>query len=161
MINEVQYDTAQSGDDSAWEWIELLNTTGGPVSLDGWTVEDNSAADPLPEGLTLPSGGFLVLAASASFYDNFPDYSGPIAFIADGRIGGGLSNTGDRVILRDSTGVVMDAMSYGGDSSQLDPPCPDVAAGHSLERSPAGHDTDQASDFVDQSNPTPGQGVGR
>ncbi|MCK4362889.1 MAG: hypothetical protein KAW13_06360, partial [Dehalococcoidia bacterium] len=74
-------------------------------------------------------------------------------------IGRGLSNDGDRLILEDSAETVIDAISYGDDDTIMLPPCQDVAAGNSLERQPAGLDTDQASDFVDNPNPTPGSGL--
>ena len=53
----------------------------------------------------------------------------------------------------------IDALSYGDNDAIMLPPCQDIAAGHSLERQPAGLDTDQASDFVDNPNPTPGYGL--
>ena len=110
--------------------------------------------------LTLPSGAFAVVAGRvASFMVNFPGFSGLIVEMPDGTIGNGLGNTGDRLLLRDSRGVLIDALSYGDNTSVFDPPCPAVAAGHSLERRPAGYDTGQASDFVDNASPSPGQGL--
>jgi hypothetical protein len=109
--------------------------------------------------LTLPSHGFAVIAATQDFETNFPDFTGTIVFIEDGQIGNGLSNAGDCLILEDSASSIIDALSYGDNDSIMLPPCQDVAAGHSLERQPAGLDTDQASDFVDNPNPTPGSGL--
>ncbi|HID87174.1 MAG TPA: hypothetical protein EYP55_07310, partial [Anaerolineae bacterium] len=158
VINEVLYDPPQSGPDAPYEWLELTNTTAYTLSLAGWTIGDSSATDPLPVE-SIPPGSFLVIAASPEFFANFPDHAGPIAFLADGTIGNGLANDGDRLILRDDQGTIIDALSYGDDTSVFDPPCPDVAPGHSLERSPAGHDTDRADDFVDQAAPSPGQPI--
>jgi hypothetical protein len=67
--------------------------------------------------------------------------------MADGRIGSGLSNEGDRIILKDSAGCIIGAISYGTDTTYTS--LPDVAAGHSLERSPAG------GSFIDNPNPSP------
>ncbi|MCK4723423.1 MAG: hypothetical protein KAT75_08960, partial [Dehalococcoidia bacterium] len=83
-----------------------------------------------------------------------------IVFVADGNIGNGLNNDGDHLILMDSTERVIDALSYGDDTTIMLPSCLDVAGGHSLERQPAGLDTDQASDFVDNGAPSPGHGLG-
>jgi hypothetical protein len=47
-------------------------------------------------------------------------------------------------------------MSYGNATTFFDPPCPDVATDHSLERSPANVDTDTAEDWIDQELPDPG-----
>jgi len=158
VINEFQYDTVQGGNDAHFEWLELLNRTGRTISLANWRIEDNSGSDYIP-GFQLSPGGFAVLAASDDFYQNFPNFTGDIAFIYDGAIGGGLSNSGDRIYLLDSTGKVIDAVSYGSDEAAFSPSCPNVAAGHSLERRPAGFDTNKASDFVDNGNPTPGLGL--
>jgi hypothetical protein len=158
VINEIQYDPPQEGTDTAFEWVELLNHTGQTIDLTGWRISDNHETDPLPT-LTLPPGGFAVVAARTDFYTNFPNFSGNIVFMADGSIGNGLSNTGDRVILLDPTGKIIDALSYGDDNTIMSPPCQDVPEGHSLERRPAGLDTNQASDFVDNATPSPGYGL--
>lgn len=114
------------------------------------------STDVISPTVTIPVGGCVVIAASEDFYTNYPDFTGDIVFIADGRIGSGLGNTGDRLILKDSEGTVIDQMSYGTDTTAFDPPCSDVDAGHSLERSPANVDTDTAEDWIDQESPNPG-----
>jgi hypothetical protein len=158
VINEVQYDSLQSGADAQFEWVELFNCTNEPVELVGWIISDNYGSDAIPS-LTLPPHGFAVIAATQDFYTNFPDFIGTIVFIEDGCIGNGLSNKGDRLILEDSIATIIDALSYGDNDTIMLPSCQDVAAGHSLERQPAGMDTDRASDFVDNPNPTPGYGL--
>jgi hypothetical protein len=156
VINEVQYDPPQTGTTELdYEWFELYNADSQPVSLAGWTIADNNASDSLPN-LNIPPGGFAVIAATASFSQNFPVPS-LFGTIADGKIGHGLSNNGDRLILRDPAGATIDALSYGTDTTELNPAAPDVAPGHSLERFPAGLDTGTAADFIDQPNPSPGQ----
>jgi len=146
IINEVQYDPPQSGTDAAWEWVELYNPTNASVDLSGWTIGDNAANDSVPS-FFLPPGKFAIIAAAANFSDNFPGCTCTIVYMADGAIGNGLNNTGDRVILKDSAGTTIDAISYGTDTTYTT--LPDVAAGHSLERSPAG------GSFIDNPNPSP------
>jgi hypothetical protein len=158
IINEIQYDPPQTGVDASFEWLELLNCTSQTIDLTNWKISDNHDADTI-SSLTIPPGGFAVVAASADFYSNFPDFSGNIVFIADTSIGNGLSNTGDRLTLLDPTGKIIDALSYGDDDTIMLPPCQDVPEGHSLERQPAGLDTNQASDFVDNTTPSPGYGL--
>ena len=126
------------------------------MELTDWTISDNVSTDVISPTVTIPVGGCLVVAASEDFYTNYPDFTGDIVFIADGKIGNGLGNTDDRLILKDSEGTVIDQMSYGTDTMAFDPPCPDVEAGHSLERSPANVDTDTAADWIDQEFPNPG-----
>ena len=146
MINEVQYDPPQSGTDADWEWVELYNPTNATVDLSGWTIRDNAANDSVPS-FFLPPGKFAIIAAAANFSDNFPGCSCTIVYMADGAIGNGLRNTGDRVQLKDSVGTTIDAISYGTDTTYTT--LPNVAAGHSLERSPAG------GSFVDNPDPSP------
>lgn len=149
LINEVHNNPLQPGSDTAWEWVELYNPGIEAIDLIGWKISDNNAADDIP-ALNLPAGELIVVAASGNFSDNFPDYDGAIVFIADGRIGNGLGNGGDRLILKDSAGTTIDEMSYGDDDSITSPPWPDVADGHSLERSPCG------GPFIDNDAPTLG-----
>jgi hypothetical protein len=156
LINEVYYDPLQTGTDASYEWFELLNRTSRTLDLTGWSVIDNHGSDDMPP-LILPPGGLGVVAAGPAFYDEFPSFHGSIAFIADGRIGNGLSNGGDRLSLLDPMGGVIDELSYGDDSALMSPPCPGVDAGHSLERRLPGLDTDQASDFVENDEPTPAE----
>jgi Lamin Tail Domain/Carbohydrate binding domain len=158
VINEIQYNPPQIGADHAFEWIELLNRTNQTADLTGWKIADNNESDPFPS-LILPSGGFAIVAAGSDFYVNFPSFEGNIVFIADGSIGNGLSNTSDRLTLIDPTGKIVDALSYGDDSTIMSPPCQNVAEGHSLERQPPGFDTNRASDFVDNAAPSPGYGL--
>jgi hypothetical protein len=156
-INEVLYDPAQPGDEAGNEWLELYNAGSEPVDLGDWTISDNGAGDRLPP-LTLPPGAFAVIAASEAFRSTYPAFDGSLLALDGGKIGNGLGDKGDRLILRDSAGRLADALSYGEDDTILSPPASAVAGGHSLERSPPGHDTDSAADFVDNPRPSPGTG---
>lgn len=158
VINEVQYDPSQGSDDSAFEWLELMNRTSQPINLTGWKITDNHETDDIPS-LTLPPDSFVVVASGSSFYVNYPNFDGIVVFMADGCIGNGLSNTGDRLILTDTTGQIIDSLSFGDDDTVMSPSCPDVAEGHSLERQPAGLDTNRSSDFADNTSPSPGHGL--
>ena len=152
LINEVQYDPPQSGhEEHRFEWVELYNPTNNVIEIQGWSLTDNVESDLVPS-LTLPQGGFAVIAASEGFHANFPDFEGAVVFVQDGRIGNGLNNDGDCLILKDSSGDVIDAISYGDDSSS-GTHHPGVAEGRSVERSPPGEG------LVDNPSPTPGRGL--
>ncbi len=156
VIHEVAYDPPAPGNDAAYEWFELQNRTDHPVSLAGWAIADNAARDALP-AIVLPPGGFVVIAARvANFMEDHPNFAGIVAEIAGGRIGNGLANTGDRLLLYDPSGAQVDALSYGSDASVFNPPARAVPEGHSLEREPGMPDTDTAADFVDRFPPSPG-----
>lgn len=151
VVNEVQYDPPQEGlDERDFEWVELYNPTDGAIDIHGWTLADNHGSDAIPP-LDLPPQGFAVLAASERFLDNFPDLDATVLFLHSG-IGNGLSNDGDRVVLRDCEGNIIDAVCYGGDTSQATHHG-GVGEGHSIERSPP------ADGFVDNGAPTPGRGL--
>ncbi|MCJ7492032.1 MAG: lamin tail domain-containing protein, partial [Dehalococcoidia bacterium] len=158
-VNEVTYDPVQPGDEAAFEWLELYNAGGEPVDLAGWTLIDNSESDELPP-LVLGTRSYIVVAASELFRDGHPLVDSPIAVIEDGRIGSGLANKGDHVLLFDPSGRLADGVSWGDDESVLSPAVAAVAPGHSIERSSPGRDTDTAADFVDNGNPSPGRGIG-
>ena len=154
VINEVFYNAPSGWSEPADEWIELYNNTDQDVDLAYWVVEDNVDRFVLPDDAVIPARGYLVLAYDrASFHTHW----GLVA-IAYGPTAGNLrlSNTGDRLILKTSEGSVVDQMSYGDDKSVLDPPCSDVPSGYSLEREPAGFDTNRATDFIKQEFPSPG-----
>ena len=68
-----------------------------------------------------------------------------------------LRNSGDAVLILDDGDAIVDAMSYGDETTFFDPPCPGVSAGHSLERSPVNVDTGTAEDWIDQESPGPGE----
>lgn len=154
-VNEVMYAPAEGG----CEWLELYNAADSPVVLQGWTVADNRATDILPP-LALPARSFAVVAADETpFRKAHPGFTAALLPIADGRIGNGLADGGDRIALRDAEGRLVDALSYGDDASVLSPSAPSVAPGHSIERSPAGADSDSANDFVDNPRPSPGAAI--
>ncbi len=155
LLSEVLYDAVQSGVDSNWEWIEIHNPTGAAVDLAGWAVGDAGAQDALP-AFTLGPGGYVVVVADeTSFRENHPGFTGHLLDL-NGPIGAGLSNTGDALRLYAPDAVLVDAMSYGSDTSAFAPACPTVAPGQSLARVPPDRDTDTRDDWLAQAIPNPG-----
>ena len=82
---------------SGKEFIELLNT-GPPLDLSGWRLsDDDTRADrqfSFPSATTLPTNGYLVL-----FGGGRPRDIPGLVFADAGRIGNGLTNNGDRILL--------------------------------------------------------------
>jgi PKD repeat protein len=156
VINEVEYNIIQSG-----EWFELYNNTDISITLSGWKIIDNQGIGDIIPDLIIEPHGFAVVAATSSGFTGFYDATGlNVVYLNDGKIGNGLANSGDILILKDSDNQEIDKISYGGNEDGLNPPIPNVAgSGHSLERCPVGQDTNSASDFIDQDSPTPGQGI--
>ena len=132
LINEVMYDPPQAGTDSAWEWFELYNACDETVELVEWGIRDNNGYDVIPP-LNISSYGFAVIAASDRLFENHSEYDGTIVFIEDGKIGGnGLSNSGDRLILTDGSGQIIDELSYGTDDTITLSPMKKVGECHSM-----------------------------
>ncbi len=129
VISEVLYDAVETGVDTAHEWVELYNTSSAWIEARRWTLSDNNLTDQLAE-FSLPPRGVVVLTTRPlQALDG-----ATVVIIDDGSLGNGLANTGDRLVLRDSYGNVLDALSWGNDASVFNPPCAAVAPGHSLER---------------------------
>jgi len=155
LLSEVVYDAPQPGTDSDYEWLEVFNAGTVDVSLAGWMVGDNAGQDTIP-AFTLAPGEYLIIAATAAgFAVNHLDFTGHLVSLED-TIGNGLGNTGDVLRLLAPDGTVVDAMSYGTNTSAFAPSCPGVAAGQSLARVPSWLDTDTAADWAPQQLPNPG-----
>ena len=173
LISEVFYDTPGTDEDE--EWIEIYNPTASAIDLSVYKIGDEEEEGKgegmyqFPPEASTPSGGVIVIALKATgfhaLYGFNPDYevtdtdpSVPdmikYSTWATGKIA--LSNSGDEVLILNGGDALVDAMSYGDKTTYFNPPCPDVAAGHSLERSPANVDTDTAADWIDQEFPKPG-----
>jgi hypothetical protein len=119
---------------SGGEWVELFNTLSVPLLLTGWSIEDNNDDDVVPT-IAIPSKGLAVLAPSLDLFGEFPDIGTHVSIIEDGRLGNGLNDTGDRLILRDGSGRIIDAVSYGSDASLWALPLPQGGSRpYSLER---------------------------
>lgn len=97
IINEIAWmGTSESAND---EWMELYNTGGEEVSLEGWVLE---AADGTPQinlsGTISASGFFLLERTDDETVPGIP---------ADQIYTGALGNGGEDLILKDASGVVV------------------------------------------------------
>lgn len=121
VINEVMINPAAVAD-SAGEYVELFNSGSSAVEVGGWSLKDDGGnAYVLPAGTTIPSGGYLVIAANAD-----PGANG--GFTPDlVWTNFALSNSGDEVVLVDAGAVEQDRLDYSGG------PFTDTS-GRSLER---------------------------
>ncbi len=103
VINEIAWmgslvDGVDSRQEWRYEWIELFNT-GNAVSLDGWFIElsRDEVEFVIPLSGVLSSGEYLVLGAS----DKIEGVD-----ISYGNLAGKFMNGGQKVVLRNSSGVV-------------------------------------------------------
>lgn len=157
LLSEVYYavDTAH-GSKPHNEWVEIYNGTQAAVNLSQWRIEDGFTFDTIPSGTILAPGKFMVVAATSttrSLWGISTD-----AFVAIGTpIGDGLANDGDRVVLKNSSGAIVDALSWGSNTTILKPSAPVSPYGYSTWRKSLSTDTNTASDWASQSKPTPGK----
>jgi len=164
LINEVMYDPTQK--DNFNEWIELYNPTNNPVDVDGWRIVDNNEED-LIEGddvngngtTIIPPHGYAIITDSNTLvYDNFTIPENAIKLrVEDNDIGNDLGNKNDKIILKNATGSMIDAIEWGSDYSDVPgSPIPDVNEGYSIARYTNVDTDDTLADFYDEDNPTPG-----
>jgi hypothetical protein len=156
-INKVYYDvdTDERGVEYDNEWVEIYNQTDQPIDIADWQICDNDGCDTLASTspIIIPAKGYGVITASNTTWNYWELAENVVPIVLDSRIGNGLANDGDRLILKRPDGVVMDEMNWGTDTGVWNPASPDVLEGHTLGRRPNGYDTNQASDFVDLAPP--------
>ncbi len=131
-INEFVPDPAEGGS----EWIELYNTTGGDISLAGWTITEGSGAKTALTGIIKAFGE-----------DKFYVVEKPK---------GSLNNKGDMIILKDPRGNMIDMVAYGGwDDGSMGNNAPTAADPDSVARIQDGRRTgSDSSDFKATRSPT-------
>ncbi len=173
LISEVIYDPADV--EPGGEWIELYNPSLAPLTLIDFKLGDEETPGGgegmyrFPDMILVPPGQVLVIANEAGnfaaaygfnpdyeFVDTDPAVPDMVRYTAWASGSVSLGNNGDEVLLLDAGDHVVDTLSWGNSTYAFDPPAPDAAEGHSLERRPADQDTDTANDWWDQSVPAPG-----
>jgi len=173
LVSEVLYDP--SGADPAGEWIEIYNAGPNNAALWLYRIGDEETQGGGEGMYAFPAGSVLLTEETAiiahdaltfeSIYGFAPDFeitdsdSTVPNLIRDSDWGSGslnLSASGDDVLLLYADDTHADGVSWGNSSALLDPPVPDVAPDHSIERYPPDADTDTAADWRDQDTPSPG-----
>jgi hypothetical protein len=100
------------------EFVELLNIGRFAVDLSGIQLFDQGSSASnrfsFPNGTLLPGHARIVL-----FGGGTPAGMGSLVFVDDGKIGGGLRNSGDVLILLDSiTGDTLSTVGYGSEGGK-------------------------------------------
>ena len=158
LITEVLYDISSpsQGEEGDNEWIEIYNGTNAAMDLGGFTVNDNQASTTIPANTILPSGAYLLVFSSTTTEDLWPSIpEGTMIVVVENGIGQ-LGNAGDRVVLQNSGGAHVDGVSWGSDTTVLNPSVPAALDGYSLVRTSPTPDTDAAADWTQTVSPTPG-----
>ncbi|PSQ86595.1 MAG: hypothetical protein BRD42_04455 [Bacteroidetes bacterium QS_3_64_15] len=113
LISELMPDP-DAVNDSDGEYVELYNTTGSSISIDGWDIEGNTIS-----GVTIPARGFAVLCRNS-------DASANGGIDCDNEVSFTLTNSGEEVPLEDDEGTQVDVVDYSDSSF------PSVPTGASL-----------------------------
>jgi hypothetical protein len=132
VISEIMFNP--NGNENAREFVEILNRSAEPVSLEGCLIGQGDSFDKIilvnGSAWTVPPGGFALIMDPDYFsagepYSGIPD-STPFFTVPDKAIGtGGLSNTNPKpVYLLSAKGDTLSEVLYS----------PDCPAGHSWER---------------------------
>lgn len=104
VINEIAWGGSDANPND--EWIELYNAGGAPVDLTGWVL---AAVDGTPvvtlAGTVAPQGTFLLEQYDDTTLSDIP---------ADQIYVGAMVNDGERLELRDMSGVVVDSANQDG-----------------------------------------------
>lgn len=131
VINEFVSDPA----DGQQEFIELYNRSTADVSLTGWWIEDGGESRTDLSG-TIDAKGFVVVEKPK----------------------GNLNNAGDQLTLFESTGFIIDQVSYGNwQDGRAYNNAPAAQDPNSVARKDDGYDTDiDKNDFVVTPNVSPG-----
>ena len=109
VISEIHYNpSTQQGDDSAYEFIELMNPHGVDLNLSGWSLADGVDAT-FPPGTWVEAGGYLVTANDTSTYR---EMLGPFVQLIPWSGTSSLHNSGEaiRVVRPDCT--LADLVTY-------------------------------------------------
>lgn len=130
-VNEF-YSNARAGED---EWVELYNPFNASLNLTDWRVEEVAhVGGTLPSNAVIPPLGYLTVYALSL----------------------GLADSGDIISLYDSTGLLVDRVSYGNAMGNDTNNAPMPTEGNSTGRISDGIDTDvEVNDFAILNPPTP------
>jgi hypothetical protein len=174
LLTELYYHTP--GNDELEEWVELANLGTAALALSAYKVGDAATPDAaegmlqFPEAARLEAGQVIVVAQTASaFAASFgflPDYevsdsdaAVPDMLPYDAWSSGDfrLSNLRDELLLLGPDDAIVDGMNYGESVAFFEPAVGPALSGQSLERVPVHCDSDSATDWRPQIEPTPGE----
>ena len=129
VINEVMADPSAVADDRG-EWFEIHNWGATAVDLQGWSIaSNNDAPHVISSSLTVPAGGYVVLAREGNRKRNGKV---PVDYTYGSALA--LANGGDWLALRDGSGATLDSVAWSSAASGaargvLDPSADNADAG--------------------------------
>ena len=104
VFNEVMYHPAGGNEDL--EWIEIYNHNAIGVDMSNWIL-DGGVHMTFPKGTLIQAGQFLVAAANPTLLAASTGLNGIL-----GPYSGHLSNGGEKILLDNNAGRLMDEVNY-------------------------------------------------
>lgn len=106
--------------------IEIYNPLNQSVNLKNWSLTDDDGKWTIARETIVPAGGYVTLIWRGA---------------------GALGTVGDQLILKNNNSVTVDTISWGNNTTQLNPSINVPGSLSGFERRAAGLDTDDASDW--------------
>ena len=104
VINEIMYAPLNNEP----EWIEIFNRCNSSLNLNNWSLSDASTTIKIiKEDKLLEPGNYIIVSKDSSIF-NF--YAIPCEVLVTNLPS--LNNSGDQVIIKDSSGMLIDSLEY-------------------------------------------------
>jgi hypothetical protein len=111
LISEIMFRPPGVPEPVEKEWLELHNPDFVAADVSGWRLT-NGVTYTMPNGVVIPAGGYLVVAADpVAFAAAYPGFGGAVV----GGWVGRLANSGEDLRLVDAAGTKVDEVSYADD----------------------------------------------
>ena len=107
VINEFM----SSPNSTQTEWVELYNRKDTSLCIKDWAMGDSIRQNLITDDeIWIPPDEYLIITQDLTkFISTYPDADCPVMESSDWEV---LNNTGDKIILRDSLGFIVDQVSY-------------------------------------------------
>ncbi|CAM4049586.1 ExeM/NucH family extracellular endonuclease [Corynebacterium frankenforstense] len=152
VINEVYSGGGNSGAEFNRDFVELFNPTDEPISVEGWTLDQQSTKGNSGTATTLtgevPAGGHLLIAGDGG--DNGEQLPG-----VDLEAGFNFAAKQAIAELTDASGEVVDLVGWGSAQNFEGAPAGATSNSTSVQRTEEGVDTDDNSADFTVGTPTP------
>lgn len=117
VISEIHYNpSSQQGNDSQYEFVELMNPHPFSISVSGYSLADGIDVT-FPEGTMIPAGGFLVTANDTATYAALLN---PFIPLFEWSGASSLHNSGETIRLLRPDGSEADIVTYSDTNGWTD-----------------------------------------
>lgn len=108
---DADYNPVMDLSEDVHEFIELYNTGDEEVSLSAWEFTSGVKFN-FPSGTSIEAGGYIVVAKDPARLRNISQYDALTEENVLGPWSGILKNAGERIVLNDHHGLVVDSVEY-------------------------------------------------